>query len=262
MQSNRFNRSNSARGFSLVELLAVIMLLGIIAGIVVPKVFGQAEKGKWQASKTKVSSVSAKVESYALDVGRPPEQLQDLIERLLCLTEQPAAAGEVVAEPVELRPLVEEELAVRREASPPARLPITWQPPADEEPPAPLVASGEPRRLRRILRGLLDNALAFAREQVAVSLERTVEGEVPCLRLIVDDDGPGIPPEHRELVFTTFFQVDQAPTRRHDGLGLGLPVARKLAAEMGGRIHATASPLGGARLVLELRQAQLAVPSP
>jgi len=190
------------------------------------------------------------------------EQLQDLIERLLCLTEQPAAAGEVVAKPVELRPLVEEELAVRREASPPARLPITWQPPADEEPPAPLVASGEPRRLRRILRGLLDNALAFAREQVAVSLERTVEGEVPCLRLIVDDDGPGIPPEHRELVFTTFFQVDQAPTRRHDGLGLGLPVARKLAAEMGGRIHATASPLGGARLVLELRQAQLAVPSP
>lgn len=82
MQLNRIsNRSNRARGFSLVELLAVIMLLGIIAGIVVPKVFGQAEKGKWQASKTKVSSVSAKVESYALDVGRPPEQLKDLISK-------------------------------------------------------------------------------------------------------------------------------------------------------------------------------------
>ncbi len=85
MRLNAFNRFNnhsrSARGFSLVELLAVIMLLGIIAGIVVPKVFGQAEKGKWQASKTKVSSVSAKIESYALDVGRPPEQLQDMISK-------------------------------------------------------------------------------------------------------------------------------------------------------------------------------------
>ncbi|HWT15778.1 MAG TPA: type II secretion system major pseudopilin GspG [Patescibacteria group bacterium] len=78
MQSMSNNRHPRARGFSLVELLAVIMLLGIIAGIVVPKVFGQAEKGKWNASKTKVSSVSAKIESYALDVGQPPERLEDL----------------------------------------------------------------------------------------------------------------------------------------------------------------------------------------
>jgi general secretion pathway protein G len=81
MQNNSNFRHPRARGFSLVELLAVIMLLGIIAGIVVPKVFGQAEKGKWQATKTKVSSVSAKVESFAMDVGRPPEQLQDLIAK-------------------------------------------------------------------------------------------------------------------------------------------------------------------------------------
>ena len=79
MQYNRFNRFDRARGFSLVELLAVILLLGIIAGIVVPKVFGNLEKGKWQATKTKTQTVSTKVESYAMDVGRPPEQLQDLV---------------------------------------------------------------------------------------------------------------------------------------------------------------------------------------
>lgn len=81
MQRNRFNRSNRATGFSLVELLAVILLLGIIAGIVVPKVFGNLEKGKWQATKTKTQTVSTKVESYAMDVGRPPEQLQDLVSK-------------------------------------------------------------------------------------------------------------------------------------------------------------------------------------
>lgn len=81
MRNNPNFRHPRARGFSLVELLAVIMLLGIIAGIVVPKVFGQAEKGKWQATKTKVSSVSAKVESFAMDVGRPPDQLKDLITK-------------------------------------------------------------------------------------------------------------------------------------------------------------------------------------
>lgn len=69
------------RGFSLVELLAVIMLLGIIASFVVPRVLGGAEKGKWQATKTKVNVVSAKVESYALDVGRLPDSLEDLTSK-------------------------------------------------------------------------------------------------------------------------------------------------------------------------------------
>ena len=81
MQRISFNRYAGARGFSLVELLAVILLLGIIAGIVVPKVFGNVEKGKWQATKTKTQTVSTKVESYAMDVGRPPERLQDLVTK-------------------------------------------------------------------------------------------------------------------------------------------------------------------------------------
>jgi general secretion pathway protein G len=69
-----------SRGFSLVELIAVILLLGIIAGIVAPRVLGQADKGRWNATKTKISSVGAKIEAYALDMGTVPDRLDDLLK--------------------------------------------------------------------------------------------------------------------------------------------------------------------------------------
>ncbi|WP_286010433.1 type II secretion system major pseudopilin GspG [Pseudomonas sp. Marseille-Q5299] len=69
------------QGFTLLEMLAVIVLLGIIATIVVRQVGGNVDKGKVGAGKAQLASLSMKIESYAMDVGAPPADLADLLAK-------------------------------------------------------------------------------------------------------------------------------------------------------------------------------------
>ena len=70
-----------AQGFSLVEMIAVLVLIGIIMGVVAPNVLDRLGSGKVKATKAKLAATSSKVEMYALDVGEVPQQLQDLINK-------------------------------------------------------------------------------------------------------------------------------------------------------------------------------------
>ena len=69
------------RGFTLLEMLAVIVLLGIVATIVVRQVGGNVDKGKYGAGKAQLASLSMKIDSYALDVGAPPNNLRQLVDK-------------------------------------------------------------------------------------------------------------------------------------------------------------------------------------
>lgn len=69
------------QGFTLLEMLAVIVLLGIIATIVVRQVGGNVDKGKVGAGKAQLASLSMKIENYAMDVGAPPADLADLLAK-------------------------------------------------------------------------------------------------------------------------------------------------------------------------------------
>ena len=73
--------SRRQRGFTLLEMLAVIVLLGIVATIVVRQVGGNVDKGKYGAGKAQLASLSMKIDSYALDVGSPPNNLQQLVDK-------------------------------------------------------------------------------------------------------------------------------------------------------------------------------------
>lgn len=68
-------------GFSLIEMIAVLVLIGLIAGVVAPNVLSKLAGGKVKATKAKVAATSSKVELYVLDVGTLPERLDDLITR-------------------------------------------------------------------------------------------------------------------------------------------------------------------------------------
>lgn len=79
----RFNSAPGRRqgGFTLLEMLAVIVLLGIVATIVVRQVGGNVDKGKYGAGKAQLASLGMKIESYGLDVGSPPANLQQLLTK-------------------------------------------------------------------------------------------------------------------------------------------------------------------------------------
>lgn len=76
--ASRFPRATRAAGFTLLEMLAVIVLIGIIGAVVVTQVGKNVDKGKYGAGKAQLITLSQKIENYALDNGTPPQQLQAL----------------------------------------------------------------------------------------------------------------------------------------------------------------------------------------
>ncbi|HET7591415.1 MAG TPA: type II secretion system protein GspG [Rhodanobacteraceae bacterium] len=70
-------------GFTLLEMLAVIVLLGIVAVIVARSVSGRVDTGKWKAGTIGVTKLDQDVQAYALDNGSPPKSLDDLIAKPL-----------------------------------------------------------------------------------------------------------------------------------------------------------------------------------
>jgi len=69
-----------ARGFTLVELLLVLVILALIGGLVLQGIIGKAEGAKVKAAASQVSRLSMAVESYYLDTGATPESLDQLVE--------------------------------------------------------------------------------------------------------------------------------------------------------------------------------------
>jgi two-component system, OmpR family, sensor kinase len=118
----------------------------------------------------------------------------------------------------------------------------------------------DPDRLAQALRNLIRNAIEYTSEGGIVRLTgSTSRGRVT---LAVEDDGPGIPPAHRERVFDRFHRTDSARTRVRGGVGLGLAIARAIVEAHGGTIYAAESPEGGARVAIELPGFRPIVPEP
>ncbi len=105
-------------------------------------------------------------------------------------------------------------------------------------------------QLTGVLRNLLANARRHAGEQGRVELSAVARGSSLTIR--IDDDGPGIPAEERERIFDRFYRSEAARERESGGSGLGLAIAKAIVERHGGRIRAEESPLGGARLAVEL----------
>ncbi|HEY9514076.1 MAG TPA: HAMP domain-containing sensor histidine kinase [Gemmatimonadaceae bacterium] len=112
----------------------------------------------------------------------------------------------------------------------------------------PVVADRD--KIAHVLANLLGNAIDFTppRGQVWVTARTardTAHG--PAIEIEVGDTGIGIAPEHHDLVFREFAQVDASASRSHHGTGLGLAIARKFVELHGGRIWLESSTGKGSR---------------
>ena len=70
----------NAGGFTLVELLLVLVILALIGGLVLPNIIGKAEGAKVKAAGSQISRLAMAVESFYLDTGETPDSLDDLIK--------------------------------------------------------------------------------------------------------------------------------------------------------------------------------------
>ena len=116
-------------------------------------------------------------------------------------------------------------------------------------------------KIAHVLGNLLGNAIDFTPPggRVWVGARREHGGPEARLRVEVGDTGIGIAPEHHELVFQEFAQVDSSASRQHHGTGLGLTIARKLVELHGGRIWVESALGEGSRFYFTIPFAQPAV---
>ncbi|MBL8589473.1 MAG: HAMP domain-containing protein [Methylobacteriaceae bacterium] len=104
-----------------------------------------------------------------------------------------------------------------------------------------------PNAFKRCLSNLVANAQRHG-DRIAIGALR----DERYLTITVDDDGPGIPPDKREIVFRPFFRLDEARNQDEAGTGLGLAIARDIARSHGGDITLADSPLGGLRAAVRI----------
>lgn len=104
-----------------------------------------------------------------------------------------------------------------------------------------------PNAFRRAATNLIENATRYA-EHVSVRAGRRGD----AVEITIDDDGPGIPEQHRTDVFKPFYRVDPSRNPETGGVGLGLTIARDVVRGNGGDIELSDSPGGGLRARIKL----------
>jgi len=182
---------------------------------------------------------SGLIDDVLVDVHR----LDRLVEDLLTLARLDESADITHREPVEVDQLVEE--VARGYAH--ARVPVTTDT-------TPATTPGDPEALRRVAINLIDNAIRYAGSEVRVSVAPGNRGGRQVVRVVVVDDGPGIPEDERERVFDRFYRVQESRSRASGGTGLGLPIVQDIVRSHGGRVSLTAREDGapGLRAVVVL----------
>ncbi|HSU13238.1 ATP-binding protein [Longimicrobium sp.] len=166
------------------------------------------------------------------------KHLLRLIEDVLLFSRIEAGRETVMTDDVELGLVVREAASMVEPLAVQKGLRFTVVTP-DE----PVHAATDEGKLHQIVLNLLSNSVKFTDAgEIRVELSRAPGGEA---RISVSDTGIGIAPENLERIFDAFSQVEQAPTRRVGGTGLGLSVTRNLARLLGGDVEVESRFPGG-----------------
>lgn len=195
--------------------------------------------------------VRERCEEHAVaEVGEDVDRLEDaahglhrLLRHVLDLTELDAKTLAIDLEDVELASLLER---VAEEARPVAARNGTTLTVAA---PAGLRLRCDRRRLTTVISEALGNACRFTRGGHVTLRAAVDQGRA---RVEVEDDGPGMREDDRARATAPFFQADASTTRAHDGAGLGLTVAARLCARMGGSLALRSAPGQGTTVTIEV----------
>jgi two-component system sensor histidine kinase CpxA len=155
-----------------------------------------------------------KQKAYVDDVREEVQHMSGLIDELLSFSRAGLAGRDIQLQPVQLRPLI--ETVVQREVGDTTQI--------EPHIPADLRVHGEPQLLSRAIANLLRNAIRYA--GTAGPIRLTAERENSNVRILVQDDGPGVPEAALERIFDPFYRAEASRSRDTGGIGLGLTIVK------------------------------------
>ena len=203
--------------------------------------------------RTPISALQAKLENVADGVEpADPDTIRTMlaqVERLGRLVSQLLDLSRLESRtvPLDVRPF--EVGVVLAHVAREARLSAPADVVLDVDAPSGLIAEGDPERVHQVVANLVENAIRHSPRpgRVTIGASTADDGRV---RLMVTDEGPGIPDDEADRVFERFYRADAARTA--GGAGLGLAIARWIVDLHGGDIRVERGEPRGCRMVVEL----------
>ena len=185
-----------------------------------------------------------RAQKFVEAMHRNAERLARLISDLLDISRIEAGKQTIARVPIRIRPIAEHVLEAVEPRARDKRIGLHLE--IDSE----IAIEGDPKALDQVLINLVDNAVKYtpAEGEVSVRAERRDN----CVRLVVEDNGLGVDPRHRERLFERFYRVDPGRSRDVGGTGLGLAIVKHLVEAMGGRVGVEDAVPRGTRFFVDL----------
>ena len=186
-------------------------------------------------------------------IGREAKRLAYLVENVLRFSRSGSPAAAPRKERTDLRRLLHDVTDAFRPLAESRGVELAVMLPDAME------ANVDPDSVSQVVLNLLDNAMKYGpkRQRIAVGAA-THDAEV---RVWVDDEGPGVPPESRDSVWQPYVRLAQHERSATGGSGIGLAIVRQIVEAHGGTCRVEAAPSGGARFVFTLPRATTDQPS-
>ena len=167
------------------------------------------------------------------------ERVSGIVSDLLLLARHDEGTPRLAKEPLDMCDVLYEEAALLKGRTTHA---------VDVSDVQPVVCIADHESISHAVRNLLDNASRYADSRVKISCAQ----ESGIVRIVVSDDGKGIPPADRERVFGRFVRLEEGRARKEGSTGLGLAVVKTVAEQHGGTVEFTDPEIGGATAVLTI----------
>lgn len=184
-------------------------------------------------------------------IGRNAEKLRNLIEEIGDIDKLTGGMTKLKREPVSISQVIQQVVEAFSAEANERKIHLSHQ---SKQP--NLAVEGDPEKIAIALRNLVKNALAFTNADGMVKV--TAEQLPGYVKIAVLDNGIGIPECECEKIFQRFYQVEKHLTRKHGGIGLGLPIAKEMVEMHNGKIWVESVEGKGSRFtfILPLNSAQ------
>ena len=180
-------------------------------------------------------------------ISKSAEQMANILHDLLLLSKIEHPEHPLKSEEIQLHEVVQSVLSSFELQSEQKNLTV-------EAKLEPTPMFGDEELLRQVVGNLISNAIRYTPEggKIWVTTSRHIKDTiVPHVRLVVEDNGIGIPPAERSRVFERFYRVDRGRSRVSGGTGLGLSIVRNIVDRHGGRVWVEERPGGGSRFICD-----------